>query len=167
MLPFSSEATWLGVIRILIGLFWLAHGVPKLMNPDFATGNGMVKMVGMMSQNASGPYQHFLTSVVIPNAPLFSHLVAWGETLTGVSLTLGLLTRVGGLGGMFLTLNYMLAKGEFSSIMAMSGLDSAAFLLSALNLVVPTGTRLGLDGLIFGREARRSAANPPRWAKPR
>jgi len=164
MLPNSSEAVWLAIIRILTGLFWLAHGARKVMNPDFASSSGMVRMVGM-AHHATGSYQNFLTGYVVPNAALFAHLVAWGETLTGLSLTLGLLTRVGGLGGMFLTLNYMLMKGAFASIDTVASIDAATFLLSAVNVAAPTGMRLGLDGLIFGRHIRASVANPPHWAR--
>lgn len=166
MLPNSGEAAWLGIIRIYTGIFWLIHGVQKLVNPQFAGNNGMmVHIIGEAGQNASAPYHAFLTTVVLPNANAFAHLVAWGETLTGVSLLLGLLARVGGLGGMFLTLNYMLMKGSFATIDGYAGLDAAAFALSFLSLVLPTGMRFGLDGLIFGRAARASTKAPPDWAR--
>ena len=166
MLPKSSEAAWLGIVRILAGVIWLAHGVPKVLNPQFGGPNGM--MAGIIRDSmphASAPYQQFLTNVVLPNSSVFGHLVAWGETLTGLSLVLGLLTRAGGLGGMFLTLNYMLMQGEFSSLRGYGGLDFTTFVLSAVNLVAPTGMRFGLDGLIFGRAARESAKSPPDWVK--
>jgi uncharacterized membrane protein YphA (DoxX/SURF4 family) len=166
MLPNSSEAAWLGIIRIITGAMWLIHGVQKVLNPQFAGPDGM--MAGMVRDSmthASAPYHHFLTSAVLPNAALFGHLVAWGETLTGLSLLLGLFSRLGGLGGMFLTLNYMLMKGSFGELNGYAGLDAATFALSFINLVLPTGMRFGIDGLLFGHGARESAKSPPDWAK--
>jgi len=163
MLPNSSEAGWLAVIRIYTGVFWLIHGTGKLISPQFASPAGMFsKILQDMMAGSSGPYHEFLVNTVLPHASTFAHLVAWGETLTGVSLLLGLLSRVGGIGGMFLTLNYMLAQGELSKLNGYAGLDAAAFALSFLNLVLPTGMRFGLDGLLFGS---RSAKNAPGWAR--
>lgn len=149
MLPASQKYdTWLAVIRIATGASWLAHGIPKLLNPNFFGANG--SMAGMLSQSTaqgSGPYNAFLQNVVVPNAGLFSHLVAWGETLTGVSLLLGLLTPVGGVAGMFLGLNYFLMHGSLGHITSLGGLDFAAILLSFVNVVLPTGRVFGLDRL--------------------
>lgn len=157
MLPLSQTyATWLAVLRIYTGVFWLFHGVPKLLNPRFATPGGM--MSGMIQQNvaqSSGPYHDFLVTVVLPHAALFAHLVAWGETLTGVSLLLGLLSRVGGLVGVFLPLNYWLMKSGYSEWSTLGGLDWAAMALSFTHLVLPTSLVLGVDALIARRPRRR------------
>ena len=105
----------LAVLRIFTGIFWLTHGVPKLLNPKFFGSDGM--LAGMLHEataNSSGPYNSFLTHVVLPNANLFSHLVAWGETLVGVSLLLGLFSRVGGFFGVFLPLSLMSDPLDYS-----------------------------------------------------
>ncbi|HXW51629.1 MAG TPA: TQO small subunit DoxD [Candidatus Acidoferrales bacterium] len=158
MLPAAQKyATWLGVMRIVTGAFWLAHGIPKLLNPGFFGANGMMSgMVTQMSSNGSGFYQTFLQTVVLPHAGLFSYLVAWGETLTGVSLLLGLLTSAGGVVGVFLALNYFLMKGSLAHITSLGGLDFAAMELSFINIVLPTGLVFGLDGIW-----RRAPRNVP------
>ena len=156
MLPLpQTYATWLAVLRIYAGIFWLLHGVPKLLNPNFAKPDGM--MAGMIQHalpQTSGAYHDFLVHVVLPNAPLFAHLVAWGETLTGVSLLLGLLTRVGGLVGVLLPLNYWLMKGDFTDFSSLGGLDWAAMALGFINLVLPTGLVFGLDAYLARRRRR-------------
>jgi len=49
-----------------------------------------------------------------------------------------------------LSLNYMTASGDFSHLsVLLSGLNSAALMLSLINLVLPTGRVLGIDGLLF------------------
>jgi len=156
MLPLAQTyASWLAVLRIYAGVFWLLHGIPKLLNPNFATPGGM--MAGMIQQTVpetSGVYHDFLVHVVLPNAPLFAHLVAWGETLTGVSLLLGLLSRAGGLVGVFLPLNYWLMKGDYSHLTSLGGLDWAAMGLSFIHLALPTGLVFGLDGYLSRRQRR-------------
>ena len=159
MLPAPlTYAKWLAAIRVFTGIFWLAHGVPKLLNPQFFGPSGM--MAGMLREansSSSGPYHDFIVHVVLPNASLFSHLVAWGETLTGVSLLLGLLTRVGGFFGVFLALNYFLLKGSFH-LNDFGALEPAAMALSLINLVLPTGLVYGVEGAMWAsRLGRRSA----------
>lgn len=153
MLPLAQTyASWLAVLRIYTGIFWLLHGIPKLLNPKFAGPGGM--MADMVRGNAAqtnGPYHDFLVHVVLPNAPLFAHLVAWGETLVGVSLLLGLFSRLGGLVGVFLPLNYWLMKGDFVHLTSLGGLDWAAMALSFTHLALPTGLVLGLDAYIARR----------------
>jgi uncharacterized membrane protein YphA (DoxX/SURF4 family) len=160
MLPSpQTYSTWLAVLRIFTGIFWLCHGVPKLLNPRFYGPEGM--MAGMLrdaSTGASGPYNSFILHVALPNADLVSHLVAWGETLVGVSLLLGLLTRVGGIFGVFLPLNYFLMKGSYAHLTSLGGLDAAAMALSFINIVLPTGLVFGLDALLPISTGRRPAA---------
>ncbi len=154
MLPSAARyATALAVLRIYTGIFWLIHGFGKLTNPEWAAPNGMfIGIVQDMTKNTSGPYHDFVTGVVLPHFTTFATLVAWGETLTGVALTLGLLTRIGGAGGVFLALNYWLSKAGYSNLNGYAGLDMAAIALSAINLALPTGLVAGIDGMIAARK---------------
>ena len=154
---------WLAVLRIYTGIFWLSHGVPKLLNPQFFGQHGfMASMLGEQTAKAHGPYNDFLVHVVLPNAGVFSHLVAWGETLAGVSLLLGLFTRVGGIVGVFLPLNYFMMKGAYADLTSVGGLDIAAAALSLIHAVLPTGLVAGLDALLpASRRPRRPAGERP------
>ena len=156
MLPASQTyAGWLAGLRIFTGAFWLAHGVPKLLNPTFFGSAGdMAGMLREMSASGHGPYNGFIVHVVLPNAGLVSHLVAWGETLAGVSLLLGLFSRLGGATGVFLALNYFMLKGSYAHLTALGGLDMAAVALSSIHVVLPTSLVLGLDGMLPGSRNR-------------
>jgi NADH dehydrogenase len=148
MLPSNrTYAFWLALLRIGVGVMWLLHGTGKFLDVDaFMPPNGlMAKMVANGVATTSGPYHDFLANVVTPNIGIFAELVRVGEVLVGSLLVLGFLTRLGGLGGMFLTANYMLAKGTFGSQAGWSGLDGAMFVLSAISFVLPTGRAIGLD----------------------
>lgn len=150
-LPSSSTyAFWLALFRIYAGAFWLMHGIPKFLNSqDFMPPNGMmVQFLTTQISHVSGPYQSFLIHVVLPNVSFFAELVRLGEVVTGLLLLLGFYTRLGGLIGVLLALNYISAKGGLMHLSVWSGLDSAALVLSAINLVLPTGRVLGVDGLL-------------------
>jgi len=148
-------ATWFAILRIYAGLFWLAHGVPKFLNgPMFMPPNGfMGQMIARATLSSSGFYHDFLLNIVTPNINTFAELVRLGEVLVGLSLVFGLLTRVGGIVGCFLALNYMAAAGEFRSVTTMGTLDAAAFVLSFLMIVVPAGRIFGVDAVLFRRSA--------------
>ena len=154
MLPSAQRyAAALAVLRIYTGISWLIHGIGKLRNPTWGAPNGgFTSFVQDMVKDTSGPYHDFVVGTVLPHFATFAALVAWGETLTGVALTLGLLTRLGGAGGVFLALNYWLSKSAFATINGYAGLDLAALALSAINVALPTGLVCGIDGLIAARK---------------
>ncbi|MDQ6767006.1 MAG: DoxX family protein [Candidatus Eremiobacteraeota bacterium] len=160
MLPSPlTYATWLAVIRIYSGIFWLAHGLAKLLGPGFFGPSGMMaNFLHDATAHGSGPFNDFLQNVVLHNTDVFSHLVAWGETLTGVALLLGLATRVGGFFGVFLALNYFLMKGSYAHITALGGLEAAAMALSLISLVLPTGLVWGFDGMLQASRSKRQSA---------
>jgi uncharacterized membrane protein YphA (DoxX/SURF4 family) len=163
MLPSSrTYAFWLALLRITTGAFWLMHAVPKFWeSATFMPPNGFaVDFVGKAIANTSGPYHDFLLNTVQPHIDLFAELIRFGEAITGILLVLGLLTRLGGLGGMILTLNYMTCKGLLFSTDGWSGLDGAMFALSGINLFVPAGRMLGIDALMGRRRAQSKAVEP-------
>ena len=150
-LPSSSRyAFWLAILRLYAGAFWLMHGIPKFtQSQTFMPPNGMiVAFLNSAITNTSGPYQAFLTNVVLPNIGVFAELVRLGEVVTGALLFFGFFTRLGGFIGMLLAINYLTAKGGIAHLSSWSGLDAAAFMLSAINLVLPTGRYLGVDALL-------------------
>ena len=153
VLPSSTRyASVLGIFRILTGLWWLIHGYLKLTSHRWGGPTGMgASIMQQMASGSSGPYHDFMAGVVVPHAATFAMLVAVGETLVGVSLTLGLLTIVGGVGAVFLLLNYWIAGGGYSELGGYSGLETAMMILSAINIALPTGKAYGLDGVLFGR----------------
>jgi uncharacterized membrane protein YphA (DoxX/SURF4 family) len=151
-LPSSSTyGFWLALFRIYAGAFWLMHGIPKFLHSDdFMPPKGaMMQFLNQQITNTSGPYQGFLVHVVLPNAGVFAELVRLGEVVTGCLLLFGFYTRLGGFLGMLLSLNYLSAKGGLAHLSVWSGLDSAAFVLSALNFVLPTGRVFGVDALLW------------------
>ncbi|HXW76140.1 MAG TPA: DoxX family membrane protein [Candidatus Eremiobacteraceae bacterium] len=150
MLPASSRyAAVLAALRIYTGIAWLDHGIGKLTS-NFA--GALPNMLQGMSNGTSGVYHDFIVNTVIPNSSTFALLVSWGETLAGASLLLGLFTRLGGIAGAFLPLNYWAAKGAFAHLDGYFGMDLAYVVLSLVSVALPTGLVLGIDGLIAARK---------------
>lgn len=156
-----TYAFWLALFRMYAGAFWLAHGVPKfLMGAKFLPPAGFMEQFLQQAVQKSPPfYQAFLSMDVIPHPGIFAELVRLGEVLVGVSLLLGFLTRLGGLGGMFLSANYFLATGDWMGFQGAGSLEAAAFALSTVNLVLPTGRFLCVDAF-FKRAPREKPIVP-------
>jgi thiosulfate dehydrogenase (quinone) large subunit len=161
-LPSSmAYARWLAILRILTGGIWLVHAIPKFVqSDDFMPPNGAIVtfVAKALQSGATGPYQTFLANVVQPNIAIFAELVRLGELMVGVALVLGVLTRLGGFGGVLLALNYMAGGRGFVTFDAWSGLDASILILSAVNLVLPTGRVWGID-MFFGKQT--PPAEPP------
>lgn len=125
------------ILRIWLGYEWISAGIEKISNPAWVGSKAGVAITGFLKgalAKATGDhplvqgwYANFIQSVALPNAKVFSYLVAYGEVLVGISLILGALTIVGLLAGAFMNLNYMLAGTTSTN----PNLYTAAILLMA------------------------------------
>ena len=100
----SYAADWLAVLRIAVGLYFAKAVITKL---TIVLAGGVVPMPAVSDRwiatmpkivekqavgNPIGFYKDFLEQTVLTHASLFAHLTAWGETVAGLGLTLGLFT---------------------------------------------------------------------------
>jgi uncharacterized membrane protein YphA (DoxX/SURF4 family) len=158
----SHAADWLAVLRIAVGLYFakavitkltivLAGGVlpvPAVSDRWLAT---MPKIVEKQAVgNPIGFYRDFLEQTVLTHSSLFAHLTAWGETVAGLGLTLGLFTGLASLVGLSLVLNYGLATQWMSS--GQQGFHLLLFTLMLAFFFSRAGRRWGLDGVIAERK---------------
>jgi hypothetical protein len=133
--------------RSLIGLLWLASLRWKL-PPDFIAEEGRSLRDWLELEVAHptlGLYADFVAAVVIPNFLFFAWLTFLVEMVTGLSLSLGLLTRLGALLGLLWSFN--LAVG----LLAVPGEWPWSYLMlimwHGLFLVAPLRYGWGLDRL--------------------
>ncbi|HLQ22348.1 MAG TPA: TQO small subunit DoxD [Gemmatimonadales bacterium] len=158
----SHAADWLAVLRIAVGLYFakavitkltvvLAGGVlpvPAVSDRWLAT---MPKIVEKQAVgNPIGFYKDFLEQTVLTHSSLFAHLTAWGETVAGLGLTLGLFTGLASLVGLSLVINYGLATQWMSS--GQQGFHLLLFTLMLAFFFSRAGRRWGLDGVIAERK---------------
>jgi uncharacterized membrane protein YphA (DoxX/SURF4 family) len=102
----------IALLRIVVGFWFLKAGFSHLAwTPlPWASPRWLELMPKIVADHAAkNPiafYQGFLEQVVLPNAALFAGLSSLGEFAVGVSLTLGLFSVLGALGGLFLVAVY-------------------------------------------------------------
>lgn len=127
---------WL-VVRFYLGVQWLLSGWSKVGDGAW-TGeeagvavsgflNGALAKTGGAHPDVQAWYAWFVEHVALPNAKVFSFMVAYGELLVGIALILGIFTGLAAFFGGFMNLNYLLA-GTVSS--------NPTMLLLAILLVV-------------------------------
>jgi uncharacterized membrane protein YphA (DoxX/SURF4 family) len=159
-------AEWLAVLRIAVGLYFVKSLVTKMtigmvggFLPLPAVSERWITVMPKIvtrqaSENPLVFYKNFLEDTVLTHPALFAQLTAWGETAVGIGLTLGLLTGMASLVGLFLVVNYGLATQWMSP-----GQQGFHLILSVLMLsffFARAGRTWGLDGRIVN-------ANPKSW----
>src|SRR4051794_36689036 len=105
----SRPDCWLALLRIVVGLYFAKAVYTKIglvmlggvLPVPGANARWIHTMPNIVTKQASeNPilfYKHFLENTVLTHSELFAHLTAVGETITGIGLTLGVLTGVSSL----------------------------------------------------------------------
>ncbi len=107
---FLSASHWLAIFRIVVGLWWIKSVLHKPLR-KFIDG-GMVAWTVSLADNHPVPaFASLIKSMVSKNRGWFPYLVIAGETATGIGLTLGFLTPISALVGIFMNLNYLALAG--------------------------------------------------------
>jgi len=105
----------LTVLRVYIGWQWLTAGWGKVTGERFdASGylNGVVNNETVIEYYPT--YHAFIENIALPNANIFSFLVAWGEVLVGLGLIVGILTTAAAFFAIIMNFAFMFA-GTISS----------------------------------------------------
>lgn len=171
--PVSVEhpARWMAVLRIAVGLYVVKSLVTKMslmlaggfLPVPVVSDRWMTVMPKIVAKQASeNPllfYKHFLENTVLTHSDTFAHLTAWGETVVGLGLTLGLLTGVASLVGLILVTNYGLATQWMSP--GQQGFHMLLFVLMVAFFLSRAGRTWGLDGWIARRNPRSILARRP------
>ncbi|UCZ52085.1 DoxX family membrane protein [Bacillus shivajii] len=110
----SIAAGILAVLRVYLGWQWMTAGWSKVTGGFDASGylNGVVNNEAVIEQYPT--YHAFIEGFALPNAGVFSFMVAWGELLVGIGLLLGILTTAAVFFGMIMNFAFMFA-GTISS----------------------------------------------------
>jgi uncharacterized membrane protein YphA (DoxX/SURF4 family) len=161
---------WLAFLRIIVGLYFAKAVITKL---GIVTIGGiplpgvserwinvMPKIVARQaSDNPILFYKHFLENTVLTHPDTFAHLTAWGETVTGVGLTLGLLTGIASLSGLVLVINYGLATQWMSQ--GQQGFHIVLVAMMIAFFFARAGRTLGLDAILWTARPKSLLARRP------
>ncbi len=114
----SSEARGLALLRILIGVFFIAEGLSKI-GWLFDTGPLSRELAGWLSRAPSWS-RWYLEHFAIPGTPLFARLVMLGEFAAGMALVLGFWTRLTAFLALLMVINFHVASGAFFTLSFLS-----------------------------------------------
>ena len=167
----SRPAQWLALLRIVVGLYFVKSLITKM---SIVTIGGflplpvvserwitvMPKIVARQaSDNPLAFYKQFLEGTVLTHSSVFAQLTAWGETVVGLGLTLGLLTGLASLVGLFLVTNYGLATQWMSP--GQQGFHLVLFFLMLAFFFARAGRTWGLDGWLARRKPNSFLSRRP------
>ncbi|MEX2368829.1 MAG: DoxX family protein [Candidatus Paceibacterota bacterium] len=116
----NTRAAWFWlIVRLYVGYSWLTAGIGKVGASSWAGEEAGTSVRGFVTgaltktagehPDVQAWYGWFLETVVLPNADVFSYLVAYGEVLVGVALIIGLFTGIATFFGMFMNTSFLLA----------------------------------------------------------
>lgn len=157
----NDPAEWLAVLRIVVGLYFVKSLITKMtvimvggvLPLPAVSERWLTVMPKIVTKQASeNPilfYKHFLEGTVLTHGSTFAQLTAWGETVVGIGLTLGLLTGLASLVGLFLVVNYGLATQWMSP--GQQGFHLVLFFLMVAFFFARAGRTWGLDAWLARR----------------
>jgi thiosulfate dehydrogenase [quinone] large subunit len=155
--PLTNAAVSVLLIRLFLSFEWLNSGTGKiqsiLSNPDAYFG-GLSKVFAAV-WTKSNPYPFmvdFLTNTAATNASTVVTAIAVTEVFVGISLLLGILTRVGAFGGIVMNIIFYLAAGHTSPSTA--GVNLVMIGAQLATIAAPGGRVLGLDAILHRKFAR-------------
>lgn len=167
----SHPDRWLAFLRIVVGLYFAKAVYTKL---GIVMVGGVLPLPGasqrwihtmpsiVTKQASDNPilfYKQFLENTVLTHPDLFAHLTAIGETITGIGLTLGLLSGVASLVGLLLVTNYGLATQWMSP--GQQGFHIVLFSLMLVFFFARAGRTAGLDAVLWSSRPKALLARRP------
>jgi thiosulfate dehydrogenase [quinone] large subunit len=149
----ATAPLWpLGLARLLYGYLWWQQSAWKVPSDDFGrkSGGGLWYWVQQEIQYPTvTAYRDFLLHVMIPNWTLFGWMTLLTETFIGVTLMLGLLTRLGSVVAIGMAAN--IAIGILSVPHEWGWTYTMLIMLPALFLFSGAGRSFGVDALLAPR----------------
>lgn len=142
----------LGLGRILYGYLWWKQSGWKVPSDDFGrkSGEGLWYWVQQEIQHPTvNAYKDFLVNVMIPHWTFFGWMTLITETLIGVTLMLGLFTRLGSLVAIGMAANITI--GILNVPHEWGWTYVMMIMLPAMFLLTDAGRSFGLDAFLAPR----------------
>jgi uncharacterized membrane protein YphA (DoxX/SURF4 family) len=146
-----SSIIWLRVISSLAWLDSALVGKDAKLSYAFLSGVELAKRIGetFVFTAVTPGVAALLRNVVLPHAQVFAIPIGLGDLAIGISLSLGLFTRLGSVLAILRALtNILVAGGAGPDIIGFNVMLMAA---GAIGLTTGAGRRFGLDRLLLAR----------------
>jgi thiosulfate dehydrogenase [quinone] large subunit len=140
------------ILRIAIGWHFLYEGLTKILNPNWSSIGYLMDSKGFMS----GLFHSMATNANV--LLTIDFLNKWGLVLIGLGLILGSFTRIAAYCGMVLLAMYYLSHPPFIGVNYALPTEGNYLFVDKVFIeffsmwilaLIPTGTYLGLDRLIY------------------
>lgn len=116
----DTRLAWIWVfLRVYVGWIWLEAGWGKVTSPLWTGDKAGVALTGFVEKaltktagahpDVAGWYATWLKDVILPNADIFTYVVAYGELFVGLGLILGAFTGVAAFFGAFMNMSFLFA----------------------------------------------------------
>src|SRR6516162_1496880 len=149
-------AIWL--LRLIVGVMWWQQSLWKI-PPNY---DGLICWMKQMVDHAAIPLQGELVArIVLPNIAVFGPLVYLTEVAIGISLMLGLCSRLGALAGAGMAINLWL--GLYSAPGEWPWTYFFLIVIQMLFLIDPPGRSLGVDVPLRAVSSRRPLGAAVAW----
>ena len=148
----------LALARIVYGVLWWQQSKWKVPSDDFGrkSGGGLWYWVQQEIQHPTvGAYKDFLVNVMIPNWTFFVWMTLITETFIGVTLILGLFTRLGSVVAIGMAANITI--GILSVPHEWVWTYTMLIMLPVLFLLTDAGRSLGVEAFLAPRLDRAAA----------
>src|SRR5881409_3908867 len=135
-----------GLARLLYGYLWWQQSAWKVPSDDFGrkSGGGLWFWVQQEIQYPTvSAYKEFLVNVLVPHWTFFGYMTLVTETFIGVTLILGLFTRLGALVALGMAVNITL--GILSVPHEWGWTYTMLLMLPAIFLLTDAGRSFGVD----------------------
>ena len=128
-------------LRLVIGFMFLWGGIEKI---ETELG-GKMATSGFLAHAVSGPFAVFFNGLA--GNPVVEALVVYGELLIGMSIMLGIFTRVGAISGIAINFLFYISQLPVQNNPIVNDYVVYMFVFLAFLFLVP-GRFMGLDGLL-------------------
>lgn len=156
---YSTTQLWvLVVLRVLIGWYFLYEGVTKLLSPSWSAYGYLMDSKGWLT-----PVFNWMAETPVA-LTLVNYLNIYGLTLIGLSLLLGVFSRLGSIGAVVILALYYLSHPplmDVSYVLRPEGsylwVDKNLIIMASVmvsGLVFPTSNRVGIDRFLQRKKKR-------------
>jgi len=143
------------ILRLIIGALFFSIGLSKIHAGWLGTDAHLVPQLETYRQTSTPAQLWYLDHVAVPYASLWARLISGGEIALGISLMLGLLSRLSSGIGIILLLNIYAANGSLFSLSLFATPWGAPLLGSLIIIFLSRAGRwVGIDNLLMKTNSR-------------